>query len=629
MRSGDDTRVRRAGEVAMWALTALVLAEASRALFPILFDTREDTGAAVAVAIANLVFGRGPLVGSVLRAAAGAERATLVAVVALVAGRMAMQFVRPIPIWLVALTAALALAAFALQLASARTSGRAPAFALALLTGFAFDTVIRASFSTWDIVWQAGRAPAFVAASVSIGLLAATLVASAEGHRSSQTERPAFSAILLGPFLLLEVLYLQNVAFVTSEAGVGLPAGIAIVLAGNALGIAACVGAAAASPARRFGVPAAVVAIAGTAGLALVGGAWVLVAAPPTQAAAAALLLLAVASRTRTPSDPVPAWRSDLAASIGMLVFVAAAFAYLIDIDVPLPVPRSAWPIAAAAVLALGATASIGTARLPWALALIPAAGAVVIPAALLATAPTLRPAPHDSAAVRLLDWNIHAAVDGDGQVDLEAIAEVIERADPDVVVLQEVGRGWPITGQADQTEWLSRRLAMHVAWASAADDQFGNAVLTRAPASDVRVVPLPYGEGPQQRSAVALEIATGDGDPLLVVGTHLQNGDVPRTRSRQIAAVLDLIRPGQPAVIAGDLNMQPTEGNVASFEHAGFVSVQDEAGDPGESTARDPAFPGDRVDWIWHTPDLTASTFTIVQTREADHLPLVVTLTS
>ena len=353
---------------------ALVLAEASRALFPILFDAREDAGAAVAVAIAILVFGLGPLVGSVLRAAAGAERATLVAVVALVAGRLAMQFVRPIPIWLVALTAALALAAFALQLASARTSGRGPAFALALLTGFALDAVIRASFSTWDIVWQAGRAPALVAVSVSIGLLAATLVASAAEARSSQTERPAFSAILLGPFLLLEVLYLQNVAFVTSEAGVGLPAGVAIVLAGNALGIAACVGAAAASSTRRFGVPAAVVAIAGTAGLALVGGAWVLVLAPPTQAAAATLVLLAVASRTRTPSDPVPAWRSDLAASIGMLVFVAAAFAYLIDIDVPLPVPRSVWPIAAAAVLALGVTASIDTARLPWALALIPAA---------------------------------------------------------------------------------------------------------------------------------------------------------------------------------------------------------------------------------------------------------------
>jgi endonuclease/exonuclease/phosphatase family metal-dependent hydrolase len=607
----------------------LVLAEAIRALFPILFDAREDAGAAVAVAIAILVFGLGPLVATVLRAAAGAERAILVAVVALVAGRVGMQFVRPIPIWLVALTVALALAAFVLQLASARTSGRAPAFALAMLTGFALDAVIRASFATWDVVWQAGTAPALVAGSVSIGLLAATLVASAEERRSSPTERPAFSAILLGPFFLLEVLYLQNVAFVTSEAGVGLPAGIAIVLAGNALGIVACAGVAAASPARRFGVPAAVVAIAGTAILALVGGGWVLVTAPVTQAAAATLVLLALASRTRTPSDPVPVWRSDLAASIGMLVFVAAAFAYLIDIDVPLPVPRSAWPLAAAAVLALAATTSIGTARLPWALALIPAAGAVVVPAALLATAPTLRTAPDDSATVRLLDWNIHAAVDGDGQVDLEAIADIIERADPDVVVLQEVARGWPITGQVDQAEWLSRRLAMHLAWASAADDQFGNAVLTRAPASDVRVVPLPYGEGPQHRSAVVLEVVTGGGHPLFVVGTHLQNGDVPETRSRQIAVILDLVRPGQPAVVAGDLNMQPSEDNVASFERAGFVSVQDEAGDPGASTARDPAFPGDRVDWIWRAPGLTASSFTIVQTRASDHLPLVVTLTS
>ena len=629
MRRGNGTRRRRAGAFVSWTLTSLVLAEASRALFPILFDAREDAGAAVAVAIAILVFGLGPLVGTVLRAAGGAERATLVAVVTLVAGRVAMQAVHPIPIWLVSLTVTVALAAFALQLDSARSSGRAPAFALALLTGLALDAVIRASFSTWDIVWQAGLVPGLVAAFVSVGLLAAALAASGEEPRSSQTESPTLSVVLLGPFLLLEVLSLQNVAFVTSESGVGLPAGIVTVLAGNALGIAACVGAAAASPARRVGVPAAIAAVGGTAVLALVGGVAVLVATPLTQAAAATLVLLAVASRTRRPSGSAPVWRSDLATSVGMLVFLAAAFAYLIDIDVPLPVPRSAWPIAAAAALALGATASIGTARLPWAFALVPAAGAIAIPAILLATAPTLRSAPHDAATVRVLDWNIHGAVDGDGQVDLEAIADVIERADPDVVVLQEVGRGWPITGQVDQTAWLSRRLAMHVAWASAADDQFGNAVLTRTPASGVRVARLPYGEGPQHRSAVTVEIATGDGDPLLVVGTHLQNGDVPATRARQIAAVLHLVRPGRPALIAGDLNMQPTEDNVAIFERAGFVSVQDEVGDPAASTARDPAFPGDRVDWIWRTPGLTASSFTIVQTHASDHLPLVVTLTS
>ncbi|HXV92523.1 MAG TPA: hypothetical protein VD813_04430, partial [Pseudonocardia sp.] len=67
----------------------------------------------------------------------------------------------------------------------------------------------------------------------------------------------------------------------------------------------------------------------------------------------------------------------------------------------------------------------------------------------------------------------------------------------------------------------------------------------------------------------------------------------------------------------------------VALLERAGFVSAQDEAGDPSATTARDPAFPGDRVDWIWRTTGLTASSFAILQSEASDHLPLVVTLTS
>jgi endonuclease/exonuclease/phosphatase (EEP) superfamily protein YafD len=56
-------------------------------------------------------------------------------------------------------------------------------------------------------------------------------------------------------------------------------------------------------------------------------------------------------------------------------------------------------------------------------------------------------------------------------------------------------------------------------------------------------------------------------------------------------------------------------------------VSVQDAVGDPGASTAREPEFPGNRVDWIWVSDDLTPSDFAIVPNRASDHLPLVVTV--
>jgi endonuclease/exonuclease/phosphatase family metal-dependent hydrolase len=122
--------------------------------------------------------------------------------------------------------------------------------------------------------------------------------------------------------------------------------------------------------------------------------------------------------------------------------------------------------------------------------------------------------------------------------------------------------------------------------------------------------------------------VDTGGSTPTQVIDVHLQNGDVPATREDQIAAVLAAWPHDPGTVIAGDLNMQPTEDNVRLFTDAGFASAQDDPaiGDPDASTARDPTFPGDRVDWIWITPAVTFTGFAIVDSEASDHLPLVVT---
>lgn len=308
-----------------------------------------------------------------------------------------------------------------------------------------------------------------------------------------------------------------------------------------------------------------------------------------------------------------------------MALFVALAFAFQIHIDVPLPVPRAAWPIAAAVLLALAALRRPDEpARAPAAILVVPLVGLLAVPAVLVATAPPLATSPQDLAAYRLLSWNMHTAVNGDGQVDLETIAALIESEDPDVVVLQEVGRGWPIAGSMDQAEWLSLRLDMPFSWAPAADDQFGNVVLSRFPIEAVEVRELPYGEGPQHRSALRAVLQMSPDTTVTVIDAHLQNGDKPETREAQIAAVLDLWGGDLRTVIAGDLNMQPTEDNVNLFLDAGLVSAQDTAGDPSASTARDPTSPTDRVDWIWGTPDLTFEEFEIPASEASDHLPLV-----
>jgi endonuclease/exonuclease/phosphatase family metal-dependent hydrolase len=232
---------------------------------------------------------------------------------------------------------------------------------------------------------------------------------------------------------------------------------------------------------------------------------------------------------------------------------------------------------------------------------------------------------------VRIVTYNIHGAVNVDGQVDPEMTARVIEAQDPDVVLLQEIARGWPIFGGIDAAEWLSRRLEMPYLYVPAADEQFGNAVLSRLPVRATTSGELPFGEGPQQRSYLALLLDAGGGQELSVIATHLQesSGD-PETRERQILSLLEVWGGASPAIIAGDMNMQPDEDDLQLFLEAGLVSVQDEIGDPCEPTAFEPKpdEPCDRPDWIFATPDLGLSAFVIVESAASDHLPLAVTVT-
>ena len=90
---------------------------------------------------------------------------------------------------------------------------------------------------------------------------------------------------------------------------------------------------------------------------------------------------------------------------------------------------------------------------------------------------------------------------------------------------------------------------------------------------------------------------------------------------SRQITTLLGVWGGEEPAVIAGDMNLQPDEEDVELFLDAGLESVQEEIGDPCEPTATepDPAEPCDRVDWIFVTPDVEPSEFEIVETRGSD----------
>jgi endonuclease/exonuclease/phosphatase family metal-dependent hydrolase len=607
----------------LMALLVAVGLQVLRVLFPLAFDLSESAGSINAGLFVFAVFAVSPFLAAITdRLGRTSSRIALLG--GTFAARLAIQFVHPIPLWLATLGTALFLGALTLEIHERRTRA-AGAFAtvIGLILGMSLDTALRTAFWTWDLAWQEDLAP--VALTIVLCVAGGGLLALDLRRPRTRTSTAMYGTLFcLGPYLMLQALFLQSPGFIASQSGAPLPAAAALVLAGNAVAIAwvAWLGP------HRLGRVATL-----SAGAALVVVGWLLRAIDGSGIGLVVLVgtplsagFLFEALHRRDEEVGQSVWWSVSAMSIALESFLLLAFAYQVHYDIPLPA-SNAWLPPLAALLLVGPVVvrrSSGE-REPtgsWRLALIPV---------LLLLVPLVPTLTRDDAVVavdeglRILDYNLHMAVNLDGQVDLETLARTIEEQEPDVVVLQEVGRGWVTNGMTDIAEWMSARLEMPYAYGPAADRQFGNAVLSRAPISDQTTGLLGQWDGTMNRGWVRADIDVGDGT-MAVIGTHLAHleEDTP-TRLRQIDVLLaDAWRGDAPAVIAGDINDFPDSDEFAAFVTAGFVSAQDEAGQGELPTSWQD---GTRIDYIFVTPDARLLGFVRPYSEASDHLPLVVTV--
>ena len=630
MARGDgriDDRRRGWIATALTALVLAVLAQLVRVFMPLGFEIGEQIGGAggylMAGAVALAVFASPAL--AAIGGFAGRGRVSLVgSVVSLSIARLAIQVVHPIPVWLGVAAVAVGLAALPAIVGSVRRTAGDAALLVGVLLGLCLDTAIRTAFLTWDPAWHDGVAPLLLAILLAASAVAAaTLLSAVAGPTAAP---PALRLAAFGPFLALQLLFLQSPAAVAAHGELSMAAAAAVILAADAAAL--FVG----SLRPRIGpVLAVALAVLAAAGASFLRDATGVSAIALFAAEQVALVLLLGRALIDEPLRPERPRRLAGVCALGSLAFAGIVFAYQVNNEVPLPFPVALVPAIAAAAVGVAAIPRRGTvpARVPRAAIAVPIA-LLSVPAIVGVSAPALVSDPGDG-TVRVVSYNIHGGVNVDGALDPETIARVIEDQDPDVVVLNEVSRGWPIFGGIDAAEWLSRRLEMPYVYEPAADPQFGNAILSRLPILEATGGALPFGEGPQQRSYIMTRLDTGNGRDLTVIGTHLQEsaGD-PATRTNQIDTLLDVWGGASPAVVAGDMNLQPDEEDVQRFLDAGLVSVQDEIGDPCEPTAFEPEpdKPCDRPDWVFATPDLDPSEFLIVRTPASDHLPIAVAFT-
>jgi endonuclease/exonuclease/phosphatase family metal-dependent hydrolase len=610
-------------------LITAVLAEVMRVSFPLLYDFAEGIGFTTAAAVIPALFAI-TFLAAPLGALVGPRMLLLVSAAGLAVARLTMQ-VQDTPalaISLAGLLFGLVAISTALRVSVARIGPLTTASAVFL--GLVVDTAIRLALTTWDAAWRDDLAAWVIGIALSVVLVAVLVVVLTDDKGARWGTDSWWFAVLPGPVLALQTLFMANPGFVASSGRLGLAMSGAVILLG--LGLAA------ATPALRApSAWAAWVALVLTAGL-LTGptgvSGWLVPLGVLVGQVAIGALVATAAVRAESAGEDRSAWRTGLGAGVSSLVLVAVLLPYQISYEIPLGVPQFVFPVVGAVVVVLLARtaqepASVPTTRVSpmrWVAALGPIP-ALLVPSWLALTWPEVAPPVGGPDQVRVATYNIHGAVDWYGRLDPEAIARVLENGGAEIIMVQEVARGWPLAGGLDSAAFLARRLGTDLAFGTAADHQFGNAVLADRPILESWSATMDRGEGPMQRGYVGVSVAVGEAT-LDVWSVHLQHqDDTTATRVAQARQLLEEWDGRDHTVIGGDLNARPDSEDIAPwFDGTGLVSAQDVAGDPAWNTS--PALNADhRIYWIFGTPDLEFADVAIPLTLASDHLPVFATV--
>ena len=498
---------------------------------------------------------------------------------------------------------------------SSRAPDRRSPFSIAIPVALVVDLVARAAFGTVPIVDMPLAVAGPVVLIVALVFLAAGLAA-LSGERA--WTRPA-AAGTLALIALPVVLFVAetggtNGAQTALAGGLGLgpdsvrstELGLVIVGLGLALGTLAL-----AQP-----LPAGILAA-----VACAGGAALLWAHIPVASLAGGFVLAGgvVLAGASLPAASLAPSRTPIVVSfalaVGWLLFLATAFGFYAF----WAYPPAAW--VGTAVVALAALAVPGRAVPPWRalpIALVPIAVAVPLLALVLAPGPPPVADPRNTFTV--MTYNIHQGFNAGQVPSLDALVEVISHESPDVLVLQEVVRGWMIDEQHDALAVLSERLAMPYVFGPNIGDLYGNAILSRYPMTDVRRIHFAVEPSLRHQPRGAIGVRIGD---VLVVTTHLDDiSDSSAIRQEQVRAILSAWSSERIAIIAGDMNAEPGTLEMGLLGEAGYGDI----GEPAGGTTIDD--PPKRIDYVWGIGVTASNARTVKAPAASDHRALVVNVT-
>jgi endonuclease/exonuclease/phosphatase family metal-dependent hydrolase len=227
------------------------------------------------------------------------------------------------------------------------------------------------------------------------------------------------------------------------------------------------------------------------------------------------------------------------------------------------------------------------------------------------------------------MTYNIHVGVGMDKKLDLQRIADVINKEKPDLVGLQEVDRGVKRTEGKDEIAELAAMTRMDYAFAHNLDyqgGQYGVAILSRFLLQNVNHRMFENKREAERRGMLRVEVEV-DGKLVNFVTTHLdyQYEDGRVFETEQLLKFLENVK--GPLIVVADMNDEPT-GDAYKM----ILSKFDDAWIASRAKGDGFSYPADkpikRIDHIFYrSGSLKATKARVIETLASDHVPVIVEL--
>jgi endonuclease/exonuclease/phosphatase family metal-dependent hydrolase len=517
----------------------------------------------------------------------------------------------------------------------------------AVIFGISFDSAVHGLSGTWDIIWRSTTAIhlfILLLAVIQLWIIFRISAADLEVIKFRDGSRASFyTLIIILPWILLQLLKFQNLAACMALTRSNLALSLIVILAANIIAF---------SFTYFFNIIKTRIIITILASIFLIFSFWpdavgylYIIQLIFGQIGAVWLLLIVLYKAAGGSAEKAP-WKTTSAVATGGILFFILIFIYYASYDISLPFDNWLVPVFIAIFIAIcglvavilrkrqeknyrdnsriksantGSIASKNYKPLYLLLCLL------IIP--IIMFVPTKAPSyvASEEDSVTVMTYNIHQGFNINGYLDLESIAEVIERNGADVVALQEVSRGWVINSSVDNLSWLSDRLEMDYIFMPASDAVWGNAILSRYPVEIIKSGFLPRMGAPLRRSFILAEIKLAENENINILCVHLHHiEDEGCIRESQVESLIEEWGGLERTAIMGDFNAKPDDSEIKMMSDAGLLDSHALIG-KGEGLTWVHYKPYRRIDYIWVTEDIEISNLVIPYSIASDHLPIAV----